>query len=166
MDIIGVLKNIIIKAGYEFRGYKLGEKVIYQGKEAMIIGFDENEKASGAFLAIESCGLEISHNGYLTSVLDTAEKKDIKFSWVFESNITPIKESEKSMEKKMTKADLEGKWVKVVKGDNRNFKTGDVLFIKDKQIRSKNNIEGLYTWFNELPEEFTLKELNRVLAMS
>ena len=154
------------KAGYEFRGYKLGEKVMYRGEETMIIGFDENEKASGPFLAIESCVSYITHDGYLTSVLDTAEKKDIKFSWVLGSIITPIKEKEKPMEKKMTKADLEGKWVKVTKGDDRNFKTGDVLSIKNRQIRSKNNLEGLYSWFNELPEEFTLSELNKVLSTS
>ena len=36
----------------------------------------------------------------------------------------------------------------------------------ENQIRSKNNLEGLYSWFNELPEEFTLSELNKVLSTS
>lgn len=29
--------------GYEYRGWKLGEKVMYGGKECIIIGFDEKD---------------------------------------------------------------------------------------------------------------------------
>ena len=122
----------IEKVGYEYRGYKLGQKVMYDKKEVEIIGFDEKEKVCGAFLAISTTsGNGITHNGYLTSVLDTAKNKGIKFRWLSESEITPIKEKENPMEKKMTKADLEGKWVKVTKGDGIHFHTDDLIQIKD-----------------------------------
>ena len=148
------------KAGYEFRGYKLGEKVMYRGEETMIIGFDENEKVSGAFLAISiTSGNEITHNAYLTSVLDTAKNKCIKFRWVSELIVTPIQESEKPMEKKMTKEDLEGKWVKVVKGDGRHFHANDLIQIKNGGIRAIDGGDTLRYWYDVLAESFSEKEL-------
>ena len=157
----------IEKAGYKFKGYELSQKVMYQGSEATIIGFDERHGMLFPIVVASSYGNEdIRLDRGITTVLDVAHENNQRYEWASINEIATIIEKEKPMEKKMTKADLEGKWVKVTKGDDRNFKTGDVLSIKNRQIRSKNNLEGLYSWFNELPEEFTLSELNKVLSTS
>jgi len=66
------------------------------------------------------------------------------------------------MEKKMKKEDLEGKFVKCQKG-NCHYKTGDILQIKNGEIKSLNGSDLLFSWYNELPSEFTIKELNKLL---
>lgn len=83
----------IEKAGYEYRGYKLGEKVMYNGQESMIIGFDENETSPNEkFIAVLSDKKKngIKNSIAVNTVLDVADELNLKYAWVYESDITRL----------------------------------------------------------------------------
>ena len=79
--------------GYEFRGWKLGEKVRLKrnGKEYMIIGFDES-MMDHKFIVIDNKGWSnnIKDSQCVTSYIDT---KINGFEWVKESEIEKIEDT-------------------------------------------------------------------------
>jgi len=75
-----------------------------------------------------------------------------------------IKKENNKMEKKMTKADLEGKWFKIKKSKgNAYYKTGDIIQCKNSGLTSLQNVDTLSMWHHNLNKEFTLAELTKVL---
>lgn len=71
------------------------------------------------------------------------------------------------MEKKMTKTELEGKFVRCTwKRSTNHYNVGDLLEIKNKLIVSQDGNDTLFSWYENLEEEFTIAELNRVLETS
>ena len=76
------------------------------------------------------------------------------------------------MEKKMTKADLEGGWVKCIKGglghkstsnSQPSYKTGELYKIDNSGGIGFNDSWYFCDWSTLLPNEFTINELNKSL---
>lgn len=79
--------------GYEHRGYKLGQKVIYDGREATVIAFDEFDQWDFIGITIESNALfDHKTNGLINSYSATSALKSYEYSdyeWVSTNLILP-----------------------------------------------------------------------------
>ena len=159
----------IKKAGYEFKGWKLGQRVMYQGQETTIIGFDERNERIFPIVVASSKDYEqdIKLDTCITTLLDVAHEINQGYEWASINEIATVKEKEKPMEKKMTKADLEGKWVRCTwKKSTNHYRVGDLLQIKDKLIISQDGCDKLFSWYENLKDGFTIAQLNKVLQTS
>ena len=155
----------IEKAGYEYLGFELGQNVMYKGKETIVVGFDKDKSVACPIAIKHENSRDIRGSAFVDVVLDIAHENKYKYTWVEPTEIKII-ENEKPMEKKMTKADLEGKWVKVVKGDGRHFHTDDLIQIKNGGIRALDGGDTLSYWCDSLDESFSEKELRNKLLNS
>lgn len=79
---------ILRKRGYEYRGFRLGDKVKYRGNEYEIIGFDEN--GSKQFIVIN----DKYHNMHVSKFKDVTSYCDTNYHgcrWLFANEIEIIK---------------------------------------------------------------------------
>ena len=77
--------------GYTYKGYHLGQKVMYKGKEGMIIGFDMS-RGDEEFIAITSSfssSVKIFESIYATDILEEYGN-DTHWIWVSPSEIEVI----------------------------------------------------------------------------
>lgn len=79
------------RKGYRYKGFELGQKVMHDEKECVIIGFDET--SSRDFIALYTgspIGMHrISESKYATSILERYEN-ETDWEWVVPSRIQPI----------------------------------------------------------------------------
>lgn len=96
------------QAGYEYKGWELGEKVKFKndGKVYKIVGFDEEENF-GKFIAIDSNCKDhetlIYRKKFATSILKSNSNK---FFWVSENEIEKIETKKSNGGKIMLKRDM------------------------------------------------------------
>lgn len=68
--------------GYEYKGFQLGEKCIYKGKEYTIIGFDERNHRERNFIVININTFERGMNispAFVTSILEGYETSNFRY---------------------------------------------------------------------------------------
>lgn len=75
--------------GYEYRGVRLGDKCIYNGKETIVIGFDEDDKCEFIAVLYDSSIDEI-RDSMATIIMDGYERND--YYWVQKLSLEFIKE--------------------------------------------------------------------------
>lgn len=69
------------------------------------------------------------------------------------------KENVKMEEKLMTKADLEGMELKCVRSRNCDYLAGNIYTIKNQTIKGEQGRDELFSWYQELPNKFTMSQL-------
>lgn len=155
----------IKKEGYEIKGVKLGQKCICKNEETIIIGFDNRDTEE--FIAVKTkagAGVAVTETMYMTHALDVAHNENFNYTWVKLSDIKLLEKEDIKMEKRMKKADLEGKWFKINKSNrNKYYKAGDIIQCKNSGLTSLHNVDTLFMWHHNLNKEFTLAELTNVL---
>lgn len=70
--------------GFEYRGFKLGDKVKFEGNESTIIGFDVGELDIGLFILIELIspfGFIVRECDYVDSLIVMEGKEDSYYYW-------------------------------------------------------------------------------------
>lgn len=80
--------------GYSYRGYHLGQKVMYGGEEGVIIGFVDTSEDGDDFIAITSSlsnTVKLIESIYATDILDEYGN-DTHWIWVSPSEIEVLKE--------------------------------------------------------------------------
>lgn len=116
---------VLREKGYEFRGWKLGEKVKSEIGEHFIVGFDE--RAERAFIAITTNDINATHDNIKTSLCATSylENDSEYFVWVSENEIEKIEndveEKNKEVMDKINQYDLESLREKIKKADELAF---------------------------------------------
>lgn len=107
--------------GYEYKGYKLGDKVRYKDRFENIVGFDESEVSIFNILitatVMDEETMEFKDAGFISSSLNVAETQLVK--WADSSEIDNIEENEDIIEP--TPKVKIPKYVKIVKCSNDEF---------------------------------------------
>lgn len=174
----------IEKAGYRFKGYELGQKVMHKGKETTIIGFDTD--GVDDFIAVKSSWIDafdLRESIFARIVLDTAHNENYKAHWAKESEITPIKEKERGMNFSDVKVGMKVVPFRKTAGVGKNLKSY-LSWCDDKQsnfftqngflyicgIREKGEVVLWYNkdedtgdYFN--PSDFELFEEKEIMTM-
>lgn len=121
--------------GYNYKGYELGQKVIYEGKECIIIGFSEYESALSGItlgeLPVLRNTLKARESIYATTVL--YEWKDaINWKWVEPSEIQRVQElKEDVLSIEVTQINDKYSAIEITYQDENVLKRGEFL---DKEI--------------------------------
>ena len=133
---------IVEKENYEYLDFKLGQKVMFEKKEHIIIGFDET--TDDCYIAIDNIGTECGGTKeFITSVLEKKENNEC--FWVSPEQIEliePIETEEKNL-------------IEIIKTVDFNIDMFEIKFNKCKQELDtlKKCIEGNKIYKNNLEKE-------------